>query len=86
MYSFNDQFNHLTWAHQSALKDGQGAGFVADYPNYISPGVSGRRVWGNNTARLISLKEKFDPECRIHQGRVFASEGCVRRGWGNVFA
>jgi hypothetical protein len=29
--------------------------------------------------------EKYDPGCRIHMGRAFASKGCVKRGRTNVF-
>ena len=77
---FNDRFNNLTWDHQAKVGP-----FIADYPNYISPGVSGQRVWGGNVPRLIEVKGKYDSDCRLHQGRVFASEGCVTGGWANVF-
>jgi hypothetical protein len=60
-------------------------GRVYHYPNYIKPSATGDDVWGNNTARLASLKQKYDPECSIHNGRVFASQGCVARGYANVF-
>ena len=76
----NDALNNLTWTRQAAL--GQ---FIADYPNYISPRTTGHRVWGNNVDRLIDIKEKYDPECRIHQGRTFASSACVEGGWANVY-
>jgi hypothetical protein len=42
-------------------------------------------VWGNNVERLIRIKTKYDPQCRIHQGRVFASEACIVNGWANIF-
>ena len=77
----NDRFNDLTYEHQAGLTPA----FIADYPNYISPNVTGRRVWSGNVQRLIEIKEKYDPECRIHRGRIFASEGCVKGGWANVF-
>ncbi|KAI9667868.1 MAG: hypothetical protein M1821_000687 [Bathelium mastoideum] len=77
---YNDRFNRLTWQRQAQV-----GGFIADYPNYISPNVTGHRVWGENVGRLIEVKGKYDPECRIHQGRVFASKGCVEGGWADVF-
>ena len=76
----NERFNNLTWEHQSALGE-----FIADYPNYISPNVSGHRVWGDNVDRLINIKAKYDPDCQIHQGRVFAAPECVRGGWANIY-
>ena len=76
----NDAFNRITWDHQSTVGP-----FIADYPNYISPDAPGWRVWGNNVQRLIDIKTKYDPECRIHNGRVFASRACVEGGWANIF-
>lgn len=58
---------------------------VYHYPNYIKPFATGGDVWGNNTARLASLKQKYDPYCSIHNGRVFASQECVARGYANIF-
>lgn len=55
------------------------------YPNYIKPAATGRDVWGPNTARLALLKQKYDPGCSIHNGRVFASQSCVAQGYANVF-
>ncbi|GAB7356224.1 hypothetical protein MBLNU459_g7044t1 [Dothideomycetes sp. NU459] len=78
----NARFDELTHAHQARLRPEV---VIADYPNYISPGASGRRVWGDNVQRLVSVKEKYDPQCLIHQGRVFASPGCVGRGWANIY-
>ena len=81
----------ITWRHLAATnkithdKQRQLGGFLGDYPNYISPGESGRRVWGDNVRRLMELKQKYDPECLIRNGRVFASEGCIRGGWANVY-
>jgi FAD/FMN-containing dehydrogenase len=63
-----------------------GGTILCDYPNYISPDVSGKRVWGKNIPRLISIKDKYDPQCTLHTGRVFASEGCVAKGVANVYA
>ncbi|KAJ3497361.1 hypothetical protein NLG97_g1964 [Lecanicillium saksenae] len=72
--------NEVTYAQQ--LKVG---GFLANYPNYIAPGDSGHRVWGDNVARLSHIKQKYDPGCLIRNGRVFASYGCEMGGWANVF-
>lgn len=87
-HSANDQFvlghtdalNKITYDHQASLGT-----FIADYPNYISPKTEGHRVWGNNVERLIRIKAKYDPKCRIHQGRVFASAACIANGWANVY-
>lgn len=76
----NDDLNKITHDHQALVGP-----FIADYPNYISPGVSGHRVWGQNVERLIKIKAKYDPQCRIHQGRVFASEACISGGWANIY-
>ncbi|CAD0112144.1 unnamed protein product [Aureobasidium uvarum] len=76
----NDVLNNITYHHQASIGP-----FVADYPNYISPKAAGERVWGGNVKRLVQVKGKYDPQCRIHQGRVFASEVCVEKGWANVF-
>lgn len=75
----------------SALRNGSSSMSGCDekrvyhYPNYIKPSAIGDDVWGSNTARLASLKQKYDPECSIHNGRVFASQGCVARGYANIF-
>jgi hypothetical protein len=58
---------------------------VYHYPNYIKPSAIGDDVWGSNTARLALVKQKYDPECSIHNGRVFSSQGCIARGYANVF-
>ncbi|KAI5270805.1 FAD-binding domain-containing protein [Aureobasidium subglaciale] len=76
----NDALNQITYNHQASIKS-----FIADYPNYISPKADGHRVWGDNIERLIEIKAKYDPECRIHQGRVFASETCIERGWADIY-
>lgn len=70
---------------QSGRSHACGPTTLCDYPNYIQPDALGHEVWGDNVERLISLKEKYDPDCLIHTGRVFASAGCVRRGVANVF-
>lgn len=77
----NAQLNAITYEHQATLFPP----FIADYPNYISPNASGRRVWGQNVERLIQIKEKYDPYCLIHQGRVFATSACVEGGWANIY-
>lgn len=78
---YNDMLNNLTYAQQALYGP-----LLADYPNYIGPDDSGSRVWGENVGRLIEIKQKYDPLCTIHNGRVFASLGCVLRGFGNIFA
>ncbi|KAI5200292.1 FAD-binding domain-containing protein [Aureobasidium subglaciale] len=76
----NDALNKITYDHQASI-----GSFIADYPNYISPKADGHRVWGDNVERLIRVKVKYDPERRIHQGRVSASDTCIERGWANVY-
>ncbi|KAH0288758.1 FAD-binding domain-containing protein [Aureobasidium namibiae CBS 147.97] len=76
----NDALNKITHDHQASVGP-----FIADYPNYISPKADGYRVWGGNVERLTAIKAKYDPECRIHQGRVFASEACIANGWANIY-
>jgi len=80
MVTYNNLLNQITWKNQAQVGP-----VLGDYPNYISPGDSGERVWGDNVKRLVQVKQKYDPECTIHNGRVFASLGCVRGGWANVF-
>lgn len=41
--------------------------YIPDSPYYS---VTGKRVWDDNVERLIEVKEEYDPECRIHVGRV----------------
>lgn len=72
---------HNGSAEVSECDDGR----VYHYPNYIKPSASGTDVWGSNAARLATLKQKYDPDCSIHNGRVFASQGCVFRGYANIF-
>lgn len=79
--AYAGRLNDLAYAVQAADHV-----VIADYPNYISPAATGRQVWCDNLARLFQVKEKYDPGCLLHQGRVFASPGCVRRGYANVFA
>lgn len=81
MSETTESLNRISYDRQKEEGD-----HIPDYPNYISPGVTGKRVWGDNVGRLIEVKEKYDPECRIHVGRVFASPGCVKKGYANVFA
>lgn len=78
--SDNAVFDQLTHTQQSSVGP-----FLADYPNYISPTTAGSRVWAGNIPRLIQVKQKYDPQCRIHNGRVFASTGCIAGGWANVY-
>lgn len=78
--SANSKLNQITYDHQASVGPQ-----IPDYPNYISPGVSGSRVWGSNVARLITVKAKYDPMCRIHNGRVFASAACILGGWANIY-
>lgn len=73
--------NEVTYEQQRKV-----GGFLANYPNYIAPGDSGRRVWGDNVKRLSQIKQKYDPACLIRNGRVFASQGCEMGGWANVFS
>ena len=71
----NDDLNEMAWGLQ------QDSGVqLADYPNYMGPGVAGSRLYGLNLPRLAQLKQKYDPQCYLHQGRVPASDGCVQRG------
>ena len=74
-------FNQITHDHQATV-----GGPIADYPNYISPDSTGRQVWGGNVERLIRVKEKYDPQCRIHLGKVFGTRACVDHGYANIFA
>ncbi|KAL9091001.1 MAG: hypothetical protein Q9159_001627 [Coniocarpon cinnabarinum] len=76
----NNRLNELAWNLQ------RDAGVeLADYPNYMGPGVAGSRLYGDNLKALEAIKEKYDPECFLHQGRVFASPGCVKKGYANLF-
>ena len=67
MVTYNNLLNQITWKNQVQVGP-----VLGDYPNYISPGDSGARVWGDNVKRLTQVKQKYDPECTIHNGRVFA--------------
>jgi hypothetical protein len=69
----NDVLNKITHDHQASIGP-----FIADYPNYISPKTDGYRVWGDNVERLIKIKAKYDPQCRIHQD-------CIVNGWANIY-
>lgn len=80
-YSAMEEMNNITYSHQALLDPL----FLADYPNYMSPFVSGHRLFGDNVARLIKIKEKYDPSCRLHQGRVFATSACEIGGWANLY-
>lgn len=73
-------FNDITHRHQASVGRP-----IADYPNYISPDSTGQQAWGDNVQRLIQVKEKYDPSCRIHNGKVFATDACRALGFANVF-
>ncbi|KAJ4145225.1 hypothetical protein LMH87_004080 [Akanthomyces muscarius] len=75
------ELNAVTYSQQKKVN----GTFLANYPNYVSPGDTGYRVWGHNVKKLAKIKEKYDPRCLIHNGRVFASHGCKMAGWANVF-
>ncbi|KAF4554242.1 FAD-binding domain-containing protein 46 [Elsinoe fawcettii] len=77
----NDWFNQITYKEQEKW----GGAPTYDYPNYMSPKVKASRVFGGNVKRLVAVKEKYDPDCRLHQGRVFATRECVRDGVANFF-
>ena len=81
IFKYNDQFNALTWGNQAKLSPS----FLPDYPNYQSPGLEGKRIYGDNVARLIQIKDKYDPKCRLSNGRTFGTRACVAKGMGNLF-
>lgn len=76
-----EALNQVTYGQQRKIH----GGFLANYPNYIAPSDSGHQVWGGNMRRLAQVKQKYDPDCLIRNGRVFASVGCQARGWANAF-
>lgn len=78
--AFLEAFNQVSYRKQHQMGE-----FIADYPNYISPGWTGRRVYGDNMDRLMELKEKYDPKCLFSNGPVFGSPGCTRMGAANMF-
>jgi FAD/FMN-containing dehydrogenase len=86
VYAANEAFNELVYAQQQKSSEisSEIPDFLADYPNYMSPNVSGRRVFGNNIVRLCQIKQKYDPKCLLRSGRVLASEGCLQRGVANL--
>ncbi|KAI9739698.1 MAG: hypothetical protein M1834_006417 [Cirrosporium novae-zelandiae] len=58
---------------------------IYDYPNYIAPYSNTTEVWGKeNFQRLLSIKEKYDPQCLFNRGRVFATTACVSKGLANT--
>ncbi|PWN88397.1 FAD-binding domain-containing protein [Acaromyces ingoldii] len=81
VYHVNDMLNKITWDRQAQLDPP----FVADYPNYMSPNVTARRLFGDNVDRLIQVKEKYDPDCRLHQGRTWATNACKKLGVASFF-
>jgi FAD/FMN-containing dehydrogenase len=88
VYAANEAFNGLVYAQQQKSSEitSKIPNFLADYPNYMSPNVSGRRVFGDNIVRLCQVKQKYDPKCLLRSGRVLASEGCLQRGVANMGA
>ena len=73
--------------HDLGYEVQRGAGVaIADYPNYVGPGETGRDIWGQNLERLFQVKQKYDPLCLLRKGKVFASLGCLEAGVANVFA
>ena len=81
VYDALHALNKITYTHQSKLDPP----FLADYPNYMSPSASGYRLFGGNVRRLIDVKNKYDPWCRLHQGRTFATLACEIGGWANLY-
>jgi FAD/FMN-containing dehydrogenase len=86
VYAANEAFNELVYAQQQKCSEisSKIPDFLPDYPNYMSPNVSGRRVFGDNIVRLCQIKQKYDPKCLLRSGRVLASEGCLQRGVANL--
>lgn len=81
-HNANMMLSDMTYAHQATLDPP----FLADYPNYMSPSIPAHRIYGDNVNRLIEVKDKYDPWCRLHQGRVFATLACEIGGWANLFS
>ena len=75
------ELDSLTSAHQIMLDQP----LLAEYPNYMSPFSSGYSLFGENMKRLIDVKSKYDPWCKLHQGRVFATTACADGGWANMY-
>jgi FAD/FMN-containing dehydrogenase len=86
VYTANEAFNVLVYAQQQRSSEilSKTPNFLADYPNYMSPNVSGRRVFGDNIVRLCQIKQKYDPKCLLRSGRVLGSEGCLQHGVANL--
>lgn len=86
VYAANEAFNGLVYAQQQRSSEilPKVPNFLGDYPNYMSPNVSGRRVFGDNIVRLCQVKQKYDPKCLLRSGRVLASEGCLQHGVANL--
>lgn len=76
----NHKLNEIAWKHQAKVGP-----FVADYPNYMSNDEPAWRIYGDNVQRLIQIKAKYDPDCHIHNGRVFATKACIKGGWANLY-
>lgn len=75
----NDVFNTLNFQQEQLTGP-----FLGDYPNYMSPGEPASRIFGDNVKRLIDIKQKYDPCCQLHSGRVFATKGCRKRGFSGT--
>lgn len=69
-------------------------GLAADYPNYWSAltpeitkngGWDGARYFKGNLARLVQLKEKYDPKCLLRKGPTFATAACKKGGYASIF-
>lgn len=76
----NHILNEISWKHQKKVGP-----FIADYPNYMSNDEPAWRIFGDNVQRLIDIKAKYDPDCHIHNGRVFATKACIKGGWADLY-
>lgn len=79
-FVYDQDENHLM-AYLRDFQDGLGDAPVYDYPNYVAPYSLASEVWGeDNFNRLLTIKEKYDPQCLFNRGRVFATSACVSKG------
>lgn len=53
----------LSTAHDAVRDSSVGA-----YVNYLEPGVSAARYFGDNLARLVEVRDKYDPDGVMHAG------------------
>lgn len=73
-------------AYLRDFQDDLGDAPVYDYPNYVAPYSLASEVWGDdNFARLLTIKEKYDPDCLFNRGRVFATGACVSKGLATTY-